>query len=409
MSTLVAVSLLSSTFMMMPSAYSQSIVFQDDYSTNSGWTQVGTLVTVDDPSFPGIVKFNGVPDASDRRVHKSLGTTLSDTEWVLESEFIATAFNIPSHGVFTLTSGTGDPIITAPSMLGIYYTNTGDAGIGFRVVTSDATFLDGVSHGSKILVDQNQQVYLRLSRTSATTATFEVFSDAARTQHVTGSPVQITTIPANISGLDTLQHANASHGGALRNLTAEIDNTVIFSTPPEPEPIIQQILSQIQDILASILGLDTRVTELEDRVSQLEEKIDILLPPDSDNDGIPDSSDDCPTEPETINGFEDTDGCPDTPPPTSDPTTPVLDSAELISGVYHLVWTQPPTSLGIPDGGYDIVIDGDDTDEEHRTTSLQTQIGGLDTSVTHCFEIQARWTQVGELEDGNEICVPPLG
>jgi len=32
---------------------------------------------------------------------------------------------------------------------------------------------------------------------------------------------------------------------------------------------------------------------------------------DSDSDGIPDSIDSCPTQPETINGFQDTDGCPD--------------------------------------------------------------------------------------------------
>ena len=33
--------------------------------------------------------------------------------------------------------------------------------------------------------------------------------------------------------------------------------------------------------------------------------------PDSDRDGIPDRVDLCPDEPETYNGFEDTDGCPD--------------------------------------------------------------------------------------------------
>ncbi|MFB5612839.1 MAG: hypothetical protein ACE5RL_06005 [Nitrosarchaeum sp.] len=32
---------------------------------------------------------------------------------------------------------------------------------------------------------------------------------------------------------------------------------------------------------------------------------------DTDNDGIPDSSDSCPNDPETVNGFEDLDGCPD--------------------------------------------------------------------------------------------------
>lgn len=42
---------------------------------------------------------------------------------------------------------------------------------------------------------------------------------------------------------------------------------------------------------------------------------------DSDGDGIPDSSDGCPTQKETINGFQDTDGCPDTAPaPTPTPT-----------------------------------------------------------------------------------------
>ncbi|OGR07213.1 MAG: hypothetical protein A2341_11095 [Deltaproteobacteria bacterium RIFOXYB12_FULL_58_9] len=35
------------------------------------------------------------------------------------------------------------------------------------------------------------------------------------------------------------------------------------------------------------------------------------LPPDSDNDGIPDVADDCPFEPEDYDQYDDTDGCPD--------------------------------------------------------------------------------------------------
>ena len=41
------------------------------------------------------------------------------------------------------------------------------------------------------------------------------------------------------------------------------------------------------------------------------------LPPpplDTDGDGFIDSEDDCPEEPETVNGYEDTDGCPDEVP-----------------------------------------------------------------------------------------------
>jgi hypothetical protein len=39
---------------------------------------------------------------------------------------------------------------------------------------------------------------------------------------------------------------------------------------------------------------------------------------DKDGDGIPDASDACPTQKETVNGYNDSDGCPDTaPPPTN--------------------------------------------------------------------------------------------
>jgi len=92
----------------------------------------------------------------------------------------------------------------------------------------------------------------------------------------------------------------------------------------------------------------------------------------------------------------------------SDLTTPVLNSAELISGNYNLAWTLPPSSLETPDGGYDVFIDGVDTNEEHRTTRMQTQIDNLDTSIEYCFSIEPRWKQVGhDFPVSNEICVLP--
>jgi len=236
LSVLSVIVFVSLVFTAFPSVYSQTILFQDDYSTNAGWTQVDTGVTVDDPSFPDIVKFNGVPDASDKRVHKAIGTTLSDTEWVLESEFIATAFLIPAHAVFALTSSTGDPLQTNHDMLSIFYSNNGDPGVGLTIITQEG-FDPAIFHGSKIIVGINEQVFIRLSRTSATDATFEVFSDAARTLHVAGSPVQITTLPATLGGFDTIQHANGSTGGLARNLTAEIDNTTIFDGSAGPGPV----------------------------------------------------------------------------------------------------------------------------------------------------------------------------
>ncbi len=44
------------------------------------------------------------------------------------------------------------------------------------------------------------------------------------------------------------------------------------------------------------------------------------LDEDSDNDGITDGEDRCPLEPETFNGYEDGDGCPDALVPLLSPT-----------------------------------------------------------------------------------------
>ena len=50
---------------------------------------------------------------------------------------------------------------------------------------------------------------------------------------------------------------------------------------------------------------------------------------DTDADGILDSQDGCPTEKETVNGYQDTDGCPDTPPTVVDPPTTLPSSVSL--------------------------------------------------------------------------------
>jgi OmpA-OmpF porin, OOP family len=47
------------------------------------------------------------------------------------------------------------------------------------------------------------------------------------------------------------------------------------------------------------------------RLSPRDKCVGPNLPPDTDHDGIPDSVDKCPTEPEDKDGFEDADGCPD--------------------------------------------------------------------------------------------------
>jgi OmpA-OmpF porin, OOP family len=55
----------------------------------------------------------------------------------------------------------------------------------------------------------------------------------------------------------------------------------------------------------------------------------VELPGDRDGDGFPDADDSCPDQPETWNGFDDNDGCPDDPDTDNDRVTDSRDSCIL--------------------------------------------------------------------------------
>lgn len=59
---------------------------------------------------------------------------------------------------------------------------------------------------------------------------------------------------------------------------------------------------------------DVRAAQATDRSTQdlVDQQVTTRqAPADYDGDGIPDAADRCPTRPETQNGFQDDDGCPD--------------------------------------------------------------------------------------------------
>ncbi len=55
----------------------------------------------------------------------------------------------------------------------------------------------------------------------------------------------------------------------------------------------------------------------------------VEVPGDRDGDGFPDADDSCPDQPETWNGFDDNDGCPDDPDTDKDTITDSKDSCVL--------------------------------------------------------------------------------
>jgi hypothetical protein len=88
-------------------------------------------------------------------------------------------------------------------------------------------------------------------------------------------------------------------------------------------------------------------------------------------------------------------------------SAPVLNSAKLENGKYILNWSLPANPTGTPEGGYDIWIDGKDTNATWRATGTSQTISGLDTKVAHKFKLEARWNQANPsvFPQSNELTV----
>jgi hypothetical protein len=80
---------------------------------------------------------------------------------------------------------------------------------------------------------------------------------------------------------------------------------------------------------------------------------------------------------------------------------PTLISVETVSSNIVLSWS---TEYAIPDGGYDIFIDGLDTGTQNRTTSTTVSLSGLDLSTSHCFSVESRYTDTSEFYSSNQLC-----
>jgi len=152
---------------------------------------------------------------------------------------------------------------------------------------------------------------------------------------------------------------------------------------------------------------------------------DIVSVVDSDNDGMLDNVDDCPNQAETINGFEDSDGCPD--------IVPLSDKSLTISNVdidwvnsgwgdqhIYLSWTyyiDESESELPPSGQFVIEISGIVTDkvyaeydDENKYTGeidgLDPGSGGTITMKIISFIGDEGWNYEGD-GDKTDIVIPP--
>lgn len=216
-------------------------ILSDNFSSSAGWTMqsTGGAVAVSG----GALNFNNAYSGQYNRAYKSLGTSLSDTYWKAESDFVLNNTNPSGNGAgavpLAITAGTLDFMSYDGSQS---YTETSQDGIGVVLFSASATdnnmsnwyfvieqkkanvrtYSSGQIHASPTV----SQYYLRLERTSAAAAQLSIFSDAARTTQLPGSPITFT-VNASVTGLNTIQHGAITPGNTPRLLNGSIDNDLV--------------------------------------------------------------------------------------------------------------------------------------------------------------------------------------
>ena len=195
-----------------------TLTFEDDFSSDT-WT--GCKNNACDSGAPTTVTISGgdlsavsVNVASDDRMVKALGLTLSNTAWIYQFET-----NVSSTGTHTglvgLVSSGGN--MNNTSILCDY---NGSNKIIMREYNSGLTEM-----GSGISISTGTQYYVTVIRTSLTGLTLEVRTGSHTGSHVSGSPESGT-----ITGATGLTHVQSgAYGRGSGTATYDIDNIEIYN------------------------------------------------------------------------------------------------------------------------------------------------------------------------------------
>ncbi|MCD6068676.1 MAG: hypothetical protein K0S33_3502 [Bacteroidetes bacterium] len=250
--------------------------FTETFTSTSGWTTDNYTNHPATPYFEisgGAFRYGNANSPSTRcgriqRVYRSLPGTLNNQEWTAECKFAITGGNCPAHIIMSFTAGnldtwysqTGTDTECASFAGGVTNQDAIYAWLNGPVPTSaisgpvtggwsiyagykDGTTITDYASGA-IPINANGTYYVRLQRTHLDKGLISVFSNAAMTTHVPGSPQCFDITPSTaLSGLTHLQHGVSATGYCARMLAATIDDVKIYDGPSPCLPGLTSIIT----------------------------------------------------------------------------------------------------------------------------------------------------------------------
>lgn len=233
------------------------------YDWNSSWVFNGSGMSINTVAQVG--QFNNTACGVANYMYFSpTQVTPSGPTWTCDFEFTVNGGNNAAHSIISWTESSlnahGDRINNTlyysdqsvievalespdPVVNGYMGVNTGNWFIRGRAkarinsspqLLASSSFTPAWYNSNQIFLPANTSLnttfYGRLQRISVNQCMISIFSDAARTQHITGSP-QCWTMSSQVANLTTLQHGSLPEGYPGRTLSATFDNVYLCNMP----------------------------------------------------------------------------------------------------------------------------------------------------------------------------------
>lgn len=231
-------------------------VLSDDFSNPGLWTTLGGPITGNISITSGVVQWAGMGGSANQRLVRDVGAALPNGNmWRIEWEFnMSPTNNCIGGDIMAVTSDTAHPRLAMPNVGPETNQNTVEVLVGSPNCNANNFYFFAsskfgtVRQGPATLIPFVPDVmyYLRLQRTSAGECVLSVFSDPARTVHVTNSPLCFP-IDSRISDLQFVQMGLWTSSNPARTITAQNDNMCIYDNvtdegcdkqPCEADPMI---------------------------------------------------------------------------------------------------------------------------------------------------------------------------
>ena len=188
-----------------------SVTYETDFSSSTGWTQVGTAMTIDTVTDQR-VEFTNLPRNAEHKVYYNLGSAVSDSNWILDFKVnISSSSTSGNGGVWIGLVDSSNEIHTGSVdglLINFFDNNVGGTEMRMRSVEYNAGALTVSSNSNTLSLSTDY--FVRAIRTSATNIDFGIYTDEARTAQV-GSTIS-KTINASTGSLDVVQITSQSVG-----------------------------------------------------------------------------------------------------------------------------------------------------------------------------------------------------